>query len=101
MLILLNIDIVYTISFNKIKKASGFSPKESKLLNILEADGVQNTRGATISLESSNEIEMLVSQLENSGASIKDPTTSPLLDGVWKLLYTSSPGTNSVPSCPS
>ena len=89
MLLLLNI---HAITFNKIKR---YSPKESKLLTILEEDTVQNTRGATISIESSNEIETLISQLEKSGTSMKDPTTSPLLDGVWKLLYTSTPGTNS------
>jgi PAP_fibrillin len=42
------------------------------------------------------ELDEAVAQLEQPGQGVQSPTTRPdLLDGRWKLLYTSSPGTNS------
>ena len=39
--------------------------------------------------------EAAVAELERSGAGIKAPTASPLLEGRWRLLYTSRPGSAS------
>jgi len=58
-------------------------------------------RGKTTSTESQIQIDKLVSKLESftlasyTKKNIVKPIQSPLLDGCWKLLYTSSPGTNS------
>ena len=75
--------------------------KEDQLLSVLTGDGFES-RGATSSAQDLHAIDSLVSSLEDYGAlrgsmSSYDscPTRSPLIDGCWKLLYTSSPGTNS------
>lgn len=61
---------------------------ENKLLEILyNVDG----RGAKSSPDVLNGIETKILMLE-SMKSVQNPTDSPLLDGTWKLLYTSSPG---------
>ena len=86
---------INALSFNNKITKKGFSPIETKLLTLLEQDGASDTRGASLSIDRSTEIEMLVSKLEQDRSSVKDPTTNPLIDGCWKLLYTSSPGTNS------
>ena len=82
-----------------VSSLSLFTPKistlklEQKLLSLLDTNVIK-TRGATLSDNDSNNIEELVSQLEKNSP-IKNPIRSPLIDGVYKLLYTSSPGTNS------
>ena len=67
---------------------------ETQLLRILENTDAVGGRGAKLSPETFAEIEESINKLEN-GKSIPNPTSSPALDGCWKLLYTSSPGTNS------
>lgn len=67
---------------------------EAKLLNLLENTEAVGGRGAKTSPETLINIESYINTLENT-KSIPNPTDSPLLDGCWKLLYTSSPGTNS------
>lgn len=58
-------------------------------------------RGKSTTIESQQQIESLVGQLESSSLTsynkkdVIKPIRSLLLDGCWKLLYTSSPGTNS------
>lgn len=67
---------------------------EIQLLTILENAKIVGGRGAKLSGEALEIIENNINLLEN-GKSIANPTSSPVLDGCWKLLYTSSPGTNS------
>ena len=67
---------------------------ENQLLTILENTEAVGGRGAKLSGETLGMIENNIKLLEN-GRSIVNPTSSPALDGCWKLLYTSSPGTNS------
>ena len=67
---------------------------ENNLLRVLENTDAVTGRGAKLSPETLSAIENDISTLENA-VSILNPTDSPLLDGCWKLLYTSSPGTNS------
>ena len=69
---------------------------EKRLIEIVE---VLNGRGARENREKSEvfrSIEASIAELEESTAEIKDynPITADL-DGTWRLLYTSSPGTNS------
>lgn len=64
------------------------------------SDVIQNTdlkgRGSKLSVEVNGKIESIISYLEASQSkSPVDPIYSPSIDGCWKLLYTSSPGTNS------
>ena len=49
---------------------------------------------STSDLDTTNRINNLVNVLEKT-SSTKFPTRSPLLNGCWRLLFTSSPGTNS------
>jgi len=63
-------------------------------------DVIKNTdlkgRGSKLSAEVNGKIESIISYLESSQSeSPVDPIYSPAIDGCWKLLYTSSPGTNS------
>ena len=67
---------------------------ENQLLTILENAEIVGGRGAKLSGETLGIIENNINLLENE-KSIANPTSSPVLDGCWKLLYTSSPGTNS------
>ena len=67
---------------------------EVNLLRILENSDAVGGRGAKLSQETLSKIETDISALEDA-KSIPNPTDSPALDGCWKLLYTSSPGTNS------
>jgi hypothetical protein len=48
-----------------------------------------------MSIENQNKLEMAVEELESSGSGVRDPTKSALLEGRWKLLYTSRPTTAS------
>ena len=64
---------------------------ESELLNILIG---LNGRGTDASIQQTLEIETKIDQLERK-INIENPTKSAILDGCWRLLYTSSPGTNS------
>ena len=73
---------------------SATKQSELNLLKILENTDVVTGRGAKLSAETLSEIESAILYLENS-KSIPNPTDSEALDGCWKLLYTSSPGTNS------
>jgi len=64
------------------------------------SDVIQNTdlkgRGSKLTPEVNGKIESIISYLEASQSkSPVDPIYSPTIDGCWKLLYTSSPGTNS------
>lgn len=53
-------------------------------------------RGASSQEDSLPKIQELIRQLENTNAKTQTkPVASPLIDGCWKLIYTSSPGTNS------
>lgn len=67
---------------------------EINLLRILENSDAVGGRGAKLSPETLSKIESDINFLEDA-RSIPNPTDSPILDGCWKLLYTSSPGTNS------
>ena len=79
---------------NSPKKISIINTDEAKLLQLLESDNTKG-RGKISTTETSQTIEELVNKLEASSSSTAKPIQSPLLDGTWKLLYTSSPGTNS------
>ena len=79
---------------NQPKKISLVNSDETKLLQLLESDDVKG-RGKISTTETSQTIEDLINKLELSSLSTAKPIQSPLLDGTWKLLYTSSPGTNS------
>ncbi|KAJ1440261.1 hypothetical protein B484DRAFT_323088 [Ochromonadaceae sp. CCMP2298] len=62
----------------------------ARLLAISSAEG----RGAQSSLETLDAIAATILILEGANPT-KEPVNSELIDGCWKLLYTSSPGTNS------
>jgi hypothetical protein len=67
---------------------------ETFLLNVLQDKDAVGGRGAKTSKETLDAIESAILTLEGA-QSVPNPTDSPILDGCWKLLYTSSPGTNS------
>lgn len=68
---------------------------EAKLLNILDSTEAISGEETKLSSGQLNSINDAIRVLEQSKSSQSDPVTSPLIDGTWKLLYTSSPGTNS------
>ena len=57
------------------------------------ASGPRGARG--LSTEASREFEAAVATLENSPRGVRDPASSPLIAGRWKLLFTTRPGTSS------
>lgn len=64
--------------------------------DILEAISRVKGRGKSgMSMEDQNKLEMAVEELESSGSGVRDPTRSGLLEGRWRLLYTSRPTTAS------
>ena len=64
--------------------------------DILEAISEVKGRGKSgMSIENQNKLEMAVEELESRGSGVRDPTKSALLEGRWKLLYTSRPTTAS------
>lgn len=70
------------------------NPTENELLKILETDTIG--RGAKTTPEVLELIGECILKLESeSSKSIRAPTKSQVLEGCWKLMYTSSPGTNS------
>jgi len=85
--------LVFSLSFLPLKTTIKTSKLEQQLLSLLNIN-VQKTRGANINDNESNDIEKIILELERNSP-IKNSNKSPLLDGVYKLLYTSSPGTNS------
>ena len=69
---------------------------EAKLLNILEqSEAISGKESTGLSAQQLGSIDDAIRTLEAATSGVKDPVTSPLIDGTWKLLYTSSPGTNS------
>ena len=64
-----------------------------EIVEVLEGRGVQENKDKT---EVYREIETSIAEREKSTATVKDynPITADI-DGTWRLLYTSSPGTNS------
>jgi len=69
------------------------SPAEN---DILEAVSSAIGRGKSgLSPEDLSKLEKAVEKLEREGKGVKNPTTSDLLDGRWRLLYTSRPSTAS------
>jgi hypothetical protein len=68
---------------------------EAKLLSILDSTEAISGDETKLSSGQLNTISEAIRVLEQSKSSQRDPVTSPLIDGTWKLLYTSSPGTNS------
>lgn len=70
---------------------------EDQLLRILESGKISG-RGKRSDSGTIETINQLIIELENVGKqinSIIQPIDNPSLDGCWKLLYTSTPGTNS------
>jgi len=68
---------------------------EDKLLSILETTDAISGDETKLSSGQLGSIQEAICVLEKSKSGVKDPVMSPLIDGTWKLLYTSSPGTNS------
>lgn len=79
------------LSFQANKKAV-LLRTEQDLSNALRAD--TGAKGTKPSMEALTNIERLIEKLELS-PSTQNPTSSPLIDGCWRLVYTSSPSTNS------
>ena len=77
----------------KLDKATAAA--EAQLLNILEATEAISGEATKLTEDQLGTIQDAIKLLEASKSGIQEPITSPLLDGTWKLLYTSSPGTNS------
>ena len=76
------------------KPTGNIAAAETFLLNVLQDKDAVGGRGAKTSKETLDAIESAILTLE-AAQSIPNPTDSLVLDGCWKLLYTSSPGTNS------
>jgi hypothetical protein len=68
--------------------------KEQELLFELLSEDFKG-RGKDVGFESLRKVERLIEALEVNKPISSKVTKNPTLDGVWKLLYTSSPGTNS------
>ena len=67
---------------------------EASLVSILErSEAISGNTGLT--LDQQQAVEDAIQVLEASKSGVKDPVTSPLIDGAWRLLYTSTPSTNS------
>ena len=92
-----DVSLAFSSQFNPIQRlrevTKSSSSIESELLKVLETETIG--RGAKTSPDVLKYIENSISQLENTGNGIKSPTRSTVLEGCWKLMYTSSPGTNS------
>ena len=84
---------IKTLSIPKLDKATAAA--EAQLLNILEATEAISGEATKLTEDQLGTIQNAIKLLEASKSGIQEPITSPLLDGTWKLLYTSSPGTNS------
>jgi hypothetical protein len=73
------------------------SDYEGKILELLESNAIKG-RGAKTSQSTTESINDLITTLEEIGLK-KNKKVAPIsandLDGCWKLLFTSSPGTNS------
>ena len=65
---------------------------EKDLLSIFTSQSIASQ--AKLSPEVNERLRNIISGLEDLKGS-KNPTRDPLIDGTWRLLYTSSPGTNS------
>ena len=79
--------------FPKLDKATAAA--EAQLLSILEGTEAISGSETKLTEDQLETIQDSIKLLEASKSGIQEPITSPLLDGTWKLLYTSSPGTNS------
>lgn len=66
-----------------------------KQLESLFSSNEMTGRGAKASTKVLDEVNEIITQLENNSNRIKNPIDSKLIDGCWRLIYTSSPGTNS------
>ena len=77
----------------KLDKATAAA--EAQLLSILEATEAISGSETKLTEDQLRAIQDAIKLLEGSKSGIQEPISSPLLDGTWKLLYTSSPGTNS------
>ena len=95
--LLLEVFTLNPVSSSKFVKLDLKATKvtEQQLLKILENSEENKGRGAKLSANILGDIEEAIAKLESSTASIQNPIESPYIDGCWKLLYTSSPGTNS------
>ena len=67
----------------------------SRILELVSSpsSGPRGSKG--LSPTSASEFDAAVATLESSPRGIKDPASSPLLSGRWKLLFTTRPGTSS------
>lgn len=70
----------------------GVTKTEAEIIKLLNSIG---GRGAQASPDEVRVINDGIAKLEGSSYKLSKPTSSLAIDGCWKLLYTSSPGTNS------
>jgi hypothetical protein len=85
------------VTFDSLRSTKSQIGCEERLLTILESSSLKG-RGSKTSTQVIEAIEELVNDLEIIGKQqnlAKSPINVLYLDGCWKLLYTSSPGTNS------
>jgi len=78
--------------WGKTKQARSPS-KEFELLEVLESTTVQG-RGKVVDEETLTQIKEIVDQLEVQGG-IVDPVDTEIINGRWRLLFTTTPGTAS------
>ena len=84
-------NLLPNLSFSPPKPtATGAIDLENQLLSAIEANGGSNKR-----LDNSDEISSLVSQLESSNMSIRQPAIAPEVYGRWRLLQTTNADTAS------
>ncbi|CAM9553482.1 unnamed protein product, partial [Choristocarpus tenellus] len=68
--------------------------KEGLENNLLEAIEEVEGRGKGVTQEQQAVVDSAVAALEADGG-VPDPASSPLVDGVWRLIFTTTPGTAS------
>ena len=78
-----------------VKLDANTAAAEARLLSILEQSEAISGGNTGLTLDDQAAVENAIQVLEASKSGIKDPVTSPLIDGVWRLLYTTTPATNS------
>ena len=95
-LILLYFNNSRSLNINSFNKRSNLNVKNNLEKNLLsKLKDVKGRGNLDIDLVT-NEIESIIEELEESKGSLKDPIRQiKTLNGIWKLLYTSSPKTNS------
>ena len=75
-------------------KISSWSTEQRIEAELVDCIGRIGGRGARATIEEDILVKDLVKKLENLGTR-RSPTKSESIDGSWKLLYTSTPSTNS------